>query len=187
MVIALLAFGASPAQAQFVRGARSDNIVNIAGVNYYVHTVQKGETLYSVGKLYGVDAADIVKNNPQAAEGLREGQAVKIPAEDARKSLADKLGMRRYEIHTVAQGETAYAISRRYGVSVQTLMEDNTDLDPLHLSVGQKLNIRRGSVGSQNERQIGEQWTQYAEALSSVTPGADYHLVRPGETLYGLG
>ena len=33
---------------------KSGEVVRIAGVDYYLHTVTSGETVYSLSKLYGV-------------------------------------------------------------------------------------------------------------------------------------
>ncbi len=182
---ALMLLGPVEGSAQFLRGNRSSSVVNIDGVGYYVHTVKKGETLYSLAKLYGVSERDIIGNNPQAVEGLRTDQVLKIPT-GPEKPLTEKQQARRFDTHTVQKGETAYAIARNYGISVNTLVEDNPDLDPTKLSLGLELNIRKSGQGSQSASQIKDQWDEYARNLASVTPGTEYHVVRQGETLYGL-
>lgn len=43
--------------------------------------------------------------------------------------------------HTVQRGETAFAISRRYGITVRELVEANPRLDPARLKAGQRLSL----------------------------------------------
>ena len=84
------------------------------------------------------------------------------------------------------KGETLYAIARQYEVPVQTLLEDNPDIDPSRLSLGQKLLIRKKAIGQASDEENREELTRYAEQLSSVTEGDDYYVVGKGDTFYSL-
>lgn len=173
------------AQSPEVR--RSESIVRIEGDSYYVHTVEAGQTLYSLAKAYEVSTAAIVHYNPLVAGGLKAGQVLKIPAVGV---SAPKMSQRKinrlFDEHEVKQGETVYSISRMYAVPVATLLEDNLSLDPTHLAIGQKVLIRKDSKGDGNERQTMEQLNEYKEALNSVSTDYVYHLVAHGETIYSL-
>lgn len=173
------------AQSPDVR--RSESIVRIEGDSYYVHTVEAGQTLYSLAKAYDVSTAAIVHYNPLVAGGLKAGQVLKIPAVGvtAPKMSARKMN-RLFDEHEVKQGETVYSISRMYAVPVATLLEDNVALDPTHLAIGQKVLIRKDQKGDGNERQTMAQLNEYKEALNSVSTDYVYHLVAHGETLYSL-
>lgn len=50
------------------------------GKTFYMHEVQKGQTLYSIAKAYKVTILDIDRENSIPAGGIREGQVLKIPA-----------------------------------------------------------------------------------------------------------
>lgn len=180
----LLGFSWARAQTR-----KSESMVTIAGESYYVHTVEPGETLYSLGKAYGTDEQAIRRNNPHTAEGLKTGQVLKIPVvrQEPQKPLSERKKKRLFEIHTVNQGETAYSISKRYGVGLDVLMEDNKGFDPTHLSIGQQINIRKSSVGSSDHAEIKEQIESYKDALNSVSDRFTHHMVARGETLYSLG
>ena len=82
----------------------------------------------------------------------------------------------------MVKGETLYAIARQYEMPVQTLLEDNPDIDPSHLSLGQQLLIRKKAIGQGTEEEISEELSRYAEQLSSVTEGDDYYVVQKGDT-----
>lgn len=113
---------------------RSSSRVTIAGETFYVHTVKPGETFYSLGKLYDTDEETIRARNPIVIDGLRPGQVLKIPIVNGnKKTLSARKMNKLFDTHVVNQGETAYSISKRYGISLATLMEDNPGFDPAHL------------------------------------------------------
>lgn len=53
---------------------KSRKIVNINGKEYYLHTVEKGQTLFSISKTYNVDVRDIYEANPELENTLSSGQ-----------------------------------------------------------------------------------------------------------------
>ena len=166
---------------------RSESIVRIEGDSYYVHTVEAGQTLYSLAKAYEVSTAAIVHYNPLVAGGLKAGQVLKIPAVGVTQpKMSQRKINRLFDEHEVKQGETVYLISRMYAVPVATLLEDNASLDPTHLAIGQKVLIRKDQKGDGNEQQSMAQLNEYKEALNSVSNDYIYHLVAHGETLYSL-
>jgi len=58
----------------------STELVRIQGKVFYIHHVLKGQTLYSISRVYGVTQNEIHKYNPQVAEkGLQEGMRLQIP------------------------------------------------------------------------------------------------------------
>ncbi len=185
LLIALILLSGVPGQAQLIK-TKSSSIVTIEGKNYYVHTVKKGETVYSLARLYGVTEDELLKSNPQAVEGLQPGQVLKIRVTDIKPKLKPKKMARLFDTHVVNQGETAYAISKRYGISVNTLLEDNPGMDPAALSIGQKLNIRKTEQGETSDSQINAEWKEYRDAINSVSDDYIYHLVAKGETVYSL-
>ena len=167
---------------------KSTSIVTIGGEGYYVHTVQPGDTFYSLCKVYSTDEATIRRFNPHVDGGLKSGQVLKIPViKEVTKPLSDRKKRRLFDVHTVNQGETAYSIAKRYGVGLDVLLEDNEGFDPAHLSIGQQINIRKASQGTSDSLQIGEQIETYTDALNQVSDRFVHHIVERGETLNSLG
>lgn len=174
---------------------KSRNIVYIHGVKYHLHTVRGGETLADVARTYGVSVERIQQVNPSAADGLREEQTLKIPVSEAMSETSKPLTVKEekrlkksFLKHEVAQGETLYAISRRYHISVETLLEDNPEADPQHLAIGQELLIRKTEVGRTDDDTARAEMAEYGERLNDATVGEEfrYHVVQPKETIYGL-
>lgn len=103
------------------------------------HTVAAGETLSSIALRYGVSTQAVVDANRIAnPNALRVGDVLTIPGvTQAQVEAASRV------THTVAAGETLFAIARRYGVSVDALAEANRLTNPNQLTVGQELVIPR--------------------------------------------
>ena len=180
-----LSFAAVEASAQ-QEGDRS-TIVYIDGAKYYVHTVAAGETLYSISRLYNVDIDSIVRHNPAAADTLRTDMTLKIPVPETANRPEQKKKRKDYEFYDVKAGETLYSISRRYGISIDTILEDNPDVDPSQLTVGMRLYIRKSAVGTLRSTEVHEEWENYRDNMNAVAPeGYFYYMVTAGDTLYSL-
>jgi LysM domain len=74
-LLLVMLFLAPPVWAQVVVERSSDRIV-ISGVTYFLHIVKKGETVYSVSRAYGITSEELIKENPPAVNGLKEGQSI---------------------------------------------------------------------------------------------------------------
>ena len=68
---------ASAQQPSLVK--KSDNIETIDGKKFYIHSVEKGQTLYSIAKAYGTTVDVVLHENPDAIDGLKSGDKLKIP------------------------------------------------------------------------------------------------------------
>lgn len=177
---------------------RSTTKVFINGTRYYIHTVADGETLYALAATYAVSEAVILEHNPALKEGLKAGDRLRIPdlepaapvtktTAPARDAKATKRLKKTFAIHYVSAGETLFAIARMYEISVQTIIEDNPEIDPAHLAVDQQILIRKKQIGKSSEEESLAEWEAYNEQLNSVaTQGEDYYVVQQGDTFYSL-
>lgn len=106
---------------------------------FVTHTVQPGETTYSIAKRYSLAINTLIQDNPGLDPShLKAGQELLI-----RKSEMDKTSPQQilsqmddfastltevsdeYVYHLVEMGETLYAISREYGVTVADIEAGN--------------------------------------------------------------
>jgi LysM repeat protein len=99
-----------------VAGAQAQDIIQVSGTSpdlYVLHTVSKGETLYSLGRTFSLPIKDIAaSNNISADKGLQLGQNVKIPLTATNFSQkADAANGGRPLYHKVENGETLYRLS----------------------------------------------------------------------------
>lgn len=97
-----------------------------------VHKVVRGNTVYSISRLYGVPVRAIIEANR-----LRPPYLLKV---------GDRLRLASPRTHTVAKGETVYSISRQYDVQLSALTRTNRIGSPFTISIGQKLAIPTGAA-----------------------------------------
>jgi LysM repeat protein len=113
---------------------------SINGQQYYYYRIQPKETVYSLTNKLGLKRGDIVKYNPSAADGLRAGDTLYFPVADftdsndksSTSNATTSVGTTSVSTtgaitHQVAKGETLYAISKRYGVSMDDIIALNPD------------------------------------------------------------
>ncbi|MGF1504093.1 MAG: LysM peptidoglycan-binding domain-containing protein [Anaerolineae bacterium] len=114
------------------------------------HTVQAGETLFSIGQRYGVAVDALVRtNNLLSASSIYAGQVLALPGTAA--PPANSPGYTpsaASSSHVVVAGETLTAIANRYGISVWALAQTNNIANPSAIQSGQVLTVP--DVGSLN-------------------------------------
>lgn len=86
-----------------------------------------GATLASLAKDFGVDHSELLRLNPEAARGLKPGDAIRLPDPPslATAPREGRPGAGAATVHAVARGETVFSIAQRYGVSVEELRKWN--------------------------------------------------------------
>ncbi|HQB53395.1 MAG TPA: LysM peptidoglycan-binding domain-containing protein, partial [Bacteroidales bacterium] len=57
---------------------------------YYMHEVQKNQTLYSIAKAYRVSVDDLSRENVIPPNGIQAGQMLKVPAPDQEGSATSQ-------------------------------------------------------------------------------------------------
>lgn len=135
----------------------------------FIYTVTKGDSLYSIARRYETTVNDIIKLNNLKSINLSIGDKLVIPETGEEVS-----SLPNFINYTVQRGDTLYNISKKYNVSVNTIMQDN-NMKNNTLSVGQVLKIRTGE-GSVLEC-FGEEYTP-----SNTT----VYIVKKGDSLYSI-
>ena len=85
--------------------------------SYFLHTIEKGQSLYSISKMYNVTTSDIIRLNPGCDEKIYAGQTIKIPT--------GKESQKGETFHTIQAGETLYKLTTMYNVSAKDICEAN--------------------------------------------------------------
>jgi len=106
--------------------------------NYFFHTVERGETLYSIATMYGVTVSAIQKLNGITENSVKTGTRIKIPQT---VSVPDAPRKKSYQYHTIAAGETLFAVARKYGLTVNDLIEMNPGLTSETFQIGKVLRL----------------------------------------------
>jgi murein DD-endopeptidase MepM/ murein hydrolase activator NlpD len=91
-----------------------------------VHIVQKGETVYSIARSFGIDRDELMRiNGISDPTKLRAGQRLTIPGGTGPATVPSPAAGEEI-LHRTSRGETFYSIARRYGVSVEQVLETNS-------------------------------------------------------------
>lgn len=123
----------------------SSNTQRINNKEYYVHIVEQGQTLFSIARAYGLKYYDaVIKTDIHL---MKVGDTVWLPKNEysvaAVSAKADAITSPSNRVHyiKVEPGQTLYAISREYGVSVDQIIKANPELNGEQLKAGQMLKI----------------------------------------------
>ncbi|PKP18691.1 MAG: hypothetical protein CVU07_01440, partial [Bacteroidetes bacterium HGW-Bacteroidetes-23] len=136
-----------------------------------LHNVQFGETKFGLSKRYGVSIKELERQNPHIVNMLQAGHQLEIRGgvdtnpiklQNTKSSFSTS----NFITYEVLPGETLYGISRRYGLTVDDLMDANNLVGILRS--GQILQIPINSNSKENDE------------------NGQFHLVQEGETKYGL-
>ncbi|MBR1541862.1 MAG: LysM peptidoglycan-binding domain-containing protein [Bacteroidaceae bacterium] len=107
---------------------------------YIIHTITKGQSLYSIANMYNTTVDAIVKLNPGSEQVIVEGKQLKVPRPD---KVTDE-----GTFHTILQGETLYGLSQKYKVSVKAILDANPGLNEKNFRYGQVVNIPKADGSS---------------------------------------
>lgn len=122
-------------------------------VDHTFHIVEANQTLYGISKIYNCSVDDLLKLNPDAANGIKVGEKLKIKriatekpivnVEQKPKELVDKIKVAFKDsiaLHTVEKKQTLYSISKRYMVDIDVLVQQN-NIKKGRIKEGQVLEI----------------------------------------------
>ena len=168
--------------------------VEFSGNTYLLHTVKKGETVYSLCLKYKVTQVELNEANPRLTAVLKSGDTVKIPV---KKEVATQKPEQQpvnvvatepeYYYHKVTKKQTIFSISRQYGITANELIRYNPAISS-GLNEGQVLKI---PVRTDSGTDVSGKAATQAEnvKISSDTQSQvefRFHSVVAGETLYSL-
>jgi LysM repeat protein/ABC-type branched-subunit amino acid transport system substrate-binding protein len=167
-------------QSQVVVERSKDKVI-ISGKPYYIHTVKKGETVYSISKAYEITPQDLTKENPSAENGVKVGQSLSIPVVgNIRKPKTPALQAQipkdesKFIYHKLNPGETVFALSKKFGVSEQEIVQSNMGIEINRMPLGFEIAIpKRQFINNDQKLQVPEK-------------NIIEHKVVKGETLYSI-
>ena len=117
-----------------------------------IHTVQPGESIYSISSMYGISVGELIDLNNLPGNSVDVGQVL----------IISKGGSIKNQYHVVLPGETLFSISKKYGVSLNDLRRLNNLNTNSPLAVGMRLIISQ--TGNYNKNNNTEK--EYSKSLS---------------------
>jgi LysM repeat protein len=113
---------------------KSNNIKTINGKKYYLHKVEKKQTLYSISKLYTVDLEAIYNLNPELKSGVKAEQEIIIPIADKKLNniksengnlTPEAIDTLKFITHKADKSETLFSICKKFNISQEEIIELN--------------------------------------------------------------
>lgn len=139
------------------------------------HTVQPGETLYGIARIYDLREEDIEQANSGVfAENLQPGQRLRIPEEvPTEEELAyNEEGL---VYHTVKRRETLYSIAGYYSVTIEEIRAINPELGWGGPKTGQMIRIPAPQVIDQQQTGNDIEGGRESHYSAGYTGMDDYH------------
>jgi|TARA_R110002110_G_scaffold175760_2_gene379470 LysM repeat protein len=146
----------------------------LAQQQFKSHSVQVGETVFSIAKAYGIGVEDIYRLNPNAKDGVKINSILIVPDKDSQATINEDI---KFEKHRVRRKETLFSISKKYDVSIDNIKRYNKELYSRAIKKGERLNIPIGL----KDMPIVE-----APILEADTVTDQKHTLEPKETKYGI-
>ena len=115
------------------------------------HEVQKGETLYSISRKYGISVGELCsENNISTSAVIKTGQKLKIPTQNSSETKNSQK-VEKTDTYIVKKGDTLYGIAKRFGISVETLTILNKMSGSNTIKVGQVLTVPLATSENTNQ------------------------------------
>lgn len=145
-------------------------------VTFFLHTIEKGQSLYSIASMYGISQADIVRLNPGTDERIYPGQTLRIP-QSTDNTLAPTF-------HTIVEGETLYSLTRRYHTTAKAICDANPGLSAQNFRAGQVICIPVAdkNLATEDKKSAPQQNVQNP----AESPCRDMHKVKRRETVFSI-
>lgn len=163
----------------FFGQTKSNDVKTINGKKYYIHKVEKGQSLYAIAKTYGMDVNSILAENDEAIDGLKNGQELKIPFESLLpKQSSNAIDTNKYVYHKITKGETIYGITKKYNIDEKKLASYNPTISG-GLKEGEYV------IVSEKKKNVIIK-PIITNTVLPLAVNTDTYAVQQGETLYSI-
>lgn len=106
---------------------------------YVSYTVQKGETMKSIAKVYKISTRDLLRLNPDIGRKPKANTVIIVPNLNYGKHVVEVVEDEG-EYHTILPKETLYGISKKYNTTIEQLKKLNPHIAE-GLKIGMKIKI----------------------------------------------
>lgn len=145
--------------------------------NIFYHTIERGQTVYSIATMYGVSIEEIYRLNPESRTVIKAGETLRIPQPDKKPSISTTTKGEEYVYHTIEPQETLYGVSTRYKVPATEIIEANPGLSTSTFTIGKIIRIPAAKPA--------EELVQTPVEMMLVDKIIE-HTIQPRETMHGL-
>ncbi|SKB70089.1 ABC-type branched-chain amino acid transport system, substrate-binding protein [Salegentibacter holothuriorum] len=150
------------------------------------HTVEAGETVYSIAKAYNISEEAIYKYNPDAKGNLEVSSKLVIPLSSEQKQTSAETEDVQFITHTVKRKETLYSLSKEYDVEIDEIKRFNKHLYAEELQRGEEILIPQRKKAPGNTELASSRELDIPRDSNQEISETREHVVLPKETKYGI-
>ncbi len=150
---------------------------------HFTHTVSKGQTLYSISKMYQKNIQEIIALNPGCEKSISVGQQLRIP-QDKPTATSTNNEERKPVYHTIQPGETLYRLGKAYNVAPIEICEANPGLSINNFRTGEVILIPVSTKAKVFPATVVEEKTITPDKKTPEIRTT--HKVAKGETIYSI-
>ena len=179
---------------------KSTNIQTLDGKKFYIHKIEKGQSLYAISKLYNTNLDALYLVNPELKAGAKSGQEIKIPVTPLNATLSANTNVtntptpvavdtNKYLVHKILKGETVYSILHKYNLTEKQLNAYNPSLtqglkEGQILIVGEKVKRKPAVKELKEVKPLVTKETK--TSLPSIDSATLKPLAKPKKTNYNI-
>jgi len=125
------------------------NTKTINGKKYYAHVVEKGQTVFSIARAYGVNYREAVLKSD--IDKIAIGDTIFLPVNEVATPT-------KFRYYVVKQGNTLYSIAKTYKMEVDDILKLNPNIENNSIKVGEviKIPMMNSSNGNDNKPQTSQ-------------------------------
>ncbi|MDZ7743978.1 MAG: LysM peptidoglycan-binding domain-containing protein [Bacteroidota bacterium] len=206
-IVLFLVFSCTNLLSQEISIEKSDRIEKIDGKEFYIHTVEKGQTLYSIARAYNTSLGELRELNPGANKELSIGQELKITYKTYRPDGFSPLNDGEFDFfyHISKAGESFQDVAYIYVVDPDLVKRANPDLkEPLKNGEYVKVPVSLSRKANEEEKTGRSELVKPVAAITAIEESGketaekpdknihpsdqEYtnHVVQKGQTLYQI-
>lgn len=157
------------------------------GIIFYIHKVEKNQTIFSIAKTYNISLNTLVDDNPEIKSGLKEGTTIYIRKADFHKEVVAPVES---IIHVVRWYESLWSIAKKYNTTEDELIKFNSFEDnkiktrqEIKIPITKTTNLNEGDfIESESARlKISNETKREAEINSETDTKIEGNLTNLGE------
>ena len=183
------------------------------------YTIKKGDNPSGIAKKFNISSRDLIRANNLKSRSLKPGTKITIPSEKktarknavagskhSAKNTSKEIRHGGSAVHVVKRGDTLFALSKKYSISVNELKDINT-MKSTKLKPGQRLLVKNsggnpdklsdmnsseadilstGYMFSEQERESEDAKT-YDAIISQASPSSETEAASPSHELSDMG
>ncbi len=173
--------------------------------SFIQYRVNKGDTISKIAREYNIPVSELLKYNPEAKSGIKEGSFVLIPTKEFLSQENDKpIDLSQKEIrdgsvsdakgqtHVVQPKETLYGISKTYNISVEDILVWNPEIRFDGLKAGSTIIVGKDVKVNEPEQIVEKTPLRNLPASAPDTIKNIHNIyyetvsIEPKQTIYGL-